>query len=118
MHQGLLLKLMLGWILLSKMIKIAPHFCDHPSDLRWLPAYVAFAYWHSFIKIYCCFTFWNHSWSGRNLKLTEIASVQDLQKDELQSIVPERPNPLRGTTGLYASDTHPTQRRNLTPKEG
>lgn len=86
------------------MVKIMPHFRAHPSDLVWLPAYLAFAYWHSFIKLYCAFTFYDASWNGRNLALTQIASVENLkQPDELRRRVPatQRPNALRGTTGLY-----------------
>lgn len=117
-HQSLLIKLMAGWILCSKMIKIAPHFFDHPSDLAWLPTYIAFAYWHSFVKLYCGLTFWDHSWNGRNLKLTQVASVQDLEKEELKSIVPDRPHILRGTTGLYPPETSYPYRRISTVKEG
>lgn len=65
-HQSLLIALMVVWILASKMVKIAAHFIDHPSDIVWLPGYIAFAYWHSFIKLYCLLTFYDHSWNGRN----------------------------------------------------
>lgn len=101
-HQSLLFNTLLVWILASKLVKIAPHFRAHPSDLVWLPAYLVFAYYHSFIKLYCAFTFWDHSWNGRNLKLTQMASVENLkQPDELRRRVPARPHALRGTTGLY-----------------
>ncbi|ROV90924.1 hypothetical protein VMCG_09965 [Cytospora schulzeri] len=98
-HQTLLLTLMVLWILGSKMVKIAPHFWDHPSDLVWLPGYLAFAYWHSFIKFYCGLTFWDHAWNGRNLAMTEMASVKNMTKENLQAVT--RPRMLRGTTGLY-----------------
>lgn len=91
---------MVTWILFSKMVKITPHFVDHPSDLVWLPGYLVFAYAHSFIKLYCGLTFWNDEWTGRNLGLTEMASVNNLEKEELQEIA--RPQVLRGTTGLYS----------------
>ncbi|ROW06370.1 hypothetical protein VPNG_07527 [Cytospora leucostoma] len=98
-RQALLLTLMVMWILGSKIIKIAPHFWDHPSDLVWLPGYLAFAYWHSLVKLYCGLTFWDHSWNGRNLALTEMASVKSLEKEKLQQVA--RPKMLRGITGLY-----------------
>lgn len=101
-HQSILLAALLVWILASKLVKIAPHFCARPADLVWLPAYVLFAYAHSFIKLYCALTFYNHSWNGRNLALTQMASVENVkQPDELRRRVPARPHALRGTTGLF-----------------
>lgn len=102
---------MIGWIIFTKMIKIAPHFCDHPSDLVWLPTYFLFAYWHSFVKMYCAVTFWNHSWNGRNLKMTQVASVQDISKTDLKRVVSDRPGVLRGTTGLYPLQPNAVGRR-------
>lgn len=81
------------------MVKIAPHFWDHPSDLVWLPGYLAFAYWHSLVKFYCGLTFWDHAWNGRNLALAEMASVGNLEKEKFRNMA--RPMMLRGTTGLY-----------------
>lgn len=100
-HRSLLFWIMIGWIIFTKMIKITPHFCDHPSDLVWLPTYFLWVYWYSFVKSYCAVTFWNHGWNGRNLEVTQTASAQDIGKDELKCLVPARPDILRGTTGLY-----------------
>jgi hypothetical protein len=33
-----------------------------------IPAYPMFAYWHSLLKIFTAFTFWDLAWSGRKLK--------------------------------------------------
>lgn len=84
-HQSLLLALMVAWILISKIVKIAAHFVRHPSDIVWLPAYFAFAYFHSFIKVYCLFTFFDHNWSGRNL--ANLDSVMDREKLKLKLVV-------------------------------
>lgn len=84
-HQSLLWGLMVAWILFSKMVKIAPHFVNHPSDIVWLPGYLAFAYFHSFIKLYCLFTFFDHSWNGRNLD--GLDSVMDREKAKLKLVV-------------------------------
>lgn len=80
-RKAALVALMAAWILGTKMVKILPHFVDHPSDVVWLPGYLAFAYWHSFIKVYCLFTFYDHSWSGRNL--ADLDSVMDKEKAKL-----------------------------------
>lgn len=55
-------------IVLSKLIKLGPYFCRHPSDLIYLPGYFVFAYFHSFIKLYAGLTFWVTTWGGRDLE--------------------------------------------------
>lgn len=60
--------LMASWIFETKLVKIAPHLWEHPGDWILLPGYVVFAYAHLLIKLYCALTFWDHSWSGRNLE--------------------------------------------------
>lgn len=110
-HQQNLIITMLVWIFVSKMVKIAPHFFDHPFDLFWLPAYLAFAYWHSFVKLYCALTFWNHSWSGRDLTTLTKASVNNIDKEDLMKIIPARPDMPRGITGLYSDDSTPLRNK-------
>lgn len=64
---GFVTGVLVAWILASKLVKIAPHFWEHPGDLVLLPGHFVFAYAHSLIKLYCGLTFWNHSWSDRDL---------------------------------------------------
>jgi hypothetical protein len=56
-----------AWIFVSKMVKLIPHFLRHPFDILMIPAYILFAYAHSFIKLYALLTFWKITWGGRNL---------------------------------------------------
>jgi hypothetical protein len=58
---------LLVWILASKLVKLTPYFFRQPKDLIFLPGYYAFAYFHSLIKLYALLTFWNVTWSGREL---------------------------------------------------
>jgi hypothetical protein len=58
---------LVSWILFTKLTKIFPYFRDHPQDIWLFPAYLAFAYFHSLIKLWALLTFWNCSWSGRRL---------------------------------------------------
>ncbi|KAH6884510.1 glycosyltransferase like family 2-domain-containing protein [Thelonectria olida] len=51
----------------SKMVKIIPHFMRHPRDMGLVFYQIAFAYVHSFIKLWALLTFWDCDWSGRNL---------------------------------------------------
>lgn len=58
---------LLVWILISKLMKLIPYFVRHPKDLVFLPVYYVFGYFHSLIKFYALFTFWDVTWSGREL---------------------------------------------------
>ena len=59
------LKCMGAWIFASKLVKPYPHFRRNPVDLLFLPGYIFFGYYHSLLKLYALFTFWNCAWSGR-----------------------------------------------------
>lgn len=66
MHQIGVLPLYI-WIILSKLVKLTPYFLRHPRDLKFLPAYYVFAYSHSLIQLFALLTFWDPTWSGRDL---------------------------------------------------
>lgn len=54
----------------SKLVKTIPWFWAYPTDFLLyfvIPAYPLFAYWHSLLKIWTAFTFWDLAWSGRKL---------------------------------------------------
>jgi hypothetical protein len=61
------LVLLLLWIVATKTVKILPNLYRHPADLALLGFQIAFAYVHSFYKLWALVTFWNCSWSGRKL---------------------------------------------------
>ena len=67
----LLLLCFAGWIYLTKLVKLLPYFLRHPTDFLLfffpIPAYPLFIYGHSLLKLWAGFTFWDHSWTGRNL---------------------------------------------------
>ncbi|KAK7996756.1 ThiF family protein [Apiospora arundinis] len=58
---------LVAWILLTKTVKLLPWLWRYPADMVFLPAYVAFAYYHSWIKLHAMLTFWNIEWAGRDL---------------------------------------------------
>jgi hypothetical protein len=74
--------LMAAWIVLSKMIKLIPHFRRNPADLLLIPVYLAFAYLHSLMKLWALFTFWNIQWSGRNLAAVNAGADNDNESDD------------------------------------
>lgn len=52
----------------TKLVKLVGYFRQHPLDfVLFFPAYLIFIYFHSLLKLYAFFTFWDHSWTGRNL---------------------------------------------------
>lgn len=53
------------WIFLSKLVKPFSYFWRRPQDLIYLPGYLLFGYFHSFIKLYAMFTFWVTAWGSR-----------------------------------------------------
>ena len=50
------------WILQSKSIKLVPHFIRNPGDIAYFPIYVAFAYFHSILKLWALLTIHNSDW--------------------------------------------------------
>ena len=70
-NQMLLLLCFGGWVYLTKLVKLIPYFWRYPTDFFLfffpIPAYPLFAYGHSILKLWAGITFWNHSWTGRNL---------------------------------------------------
>lgn len=60
------------WILSTKLVKVGPYYLRHPQDIILFPVELLFAYFHSLIKLYALLTFYDCSWSGRNLNMAVI----------------------------------------------
>ncbi len=71
------LAVLVGWMLLTKTVKVFDYFRRHPRDIPLFPFYVAFAYFHSFIKLWALLTFWDCTWSGRSLELIKVDGSED-----------------------------------------
>ncbi len=57
-------------IFCGKLIKPWPHFRRNPRDLRYLPGYILFGYFHSLVKLWALLTFWNITWGSRPLNMS------------------------------------------------
>lgn len=55
------------WLLFTKVVRLVPHILRHPSDLVWLPALIAFAYYHSLLNVYAMCTLTQTAWGGKDL---------------------------------------------------
>ena len=55
------------WILFTKLVKLTPHLCRHPEDLKFLLVSIIFSYLHGFINIYALFTLHVTAWGSQDL---------------------------------------------------
>ncbi|KAL6712674.1 hypothetical protein ACN47E_000551 [Coniothyrium glycines] len=72
-QQTMLLCTLILCIWLTKLVKTLSWFWAYPADFFLyfvIPAYPMFAYYHSCLKIWTAFTFWDLAWSGRKLPKT------------------------------------------------
>ncbi len=69
-HQASLIAGLILFIWTTKLVKSLPWFWAYPMDFFLyfvIPACPLFVYWHSLLKLYTAFTFWDLAWSGRKL---------------------------------------------------
>jgi hypothetical protein len=97
-HNSTAMYILCAWIFASKMVKLIPHFIRCPFDILMIPAYILFAYAHSFIKLYALFTFWKITWGGRNLN-----ALADDEDDGIPYIADPMPEP-EAQEGLYSNN--------------
>ncbi|KAK0732388.1 hypothetical protein B0T21DRAFT_412567 [Apiosordaria backusii] len=55
------------WIIFVKFVKVFEYYKRHPRDFWTFIPYLFFAYFHSLLKLWALFTFYDHAWTGRNL---------------------------------------------------
>ncbi|KAH8651041.1 hypothetical protein BX600DRAFT_501858 [Xylariales sp. PMI_506] len=68
---------LVAWMLLTKMVKVAPYFYRNPRHIVFFPLYIFFGYWHSCLKLVSLLTFWDASWSGRTAEELAGESVKE-----------------------------------------
>ncbi|KAG1446487.1 hypothetical protein G6F56_009553 [Rhizopus delemar] len=62
------------WLLLTRFIKLVPHFVKRPLDIWVLPAWLIFNYYFAIMKIYALFTLHEVGWGTRAGVGTELAA--------------------------------------------
>ena len=90
------------WLLLTRGLKLVPHFLKRPSDIIYLPAWLLFNYYFAVMKLYALFTLHVTSWGSRNFNednnqpqymLPEKQEPQQHQsEEEIQEIEPWPPS--------------------------
>ena len=53
------------WIIISKLVKLIPHFTKFPKDVVYIPGYILFTYYYSLQKVYSLFTCYDITWKSR-----------------------------------------------------
>lgn len=94
---------LIGWIFASKLVKTIPYFLRNPLDLIYLPACIAFAYFHSLIKLYAMLTFWETNWGGRNLAAVDDNASEYTGRENTSADV--TPSPRGSGNELLSEDT-------------
>ncbi|KAI9245494.1 nucleotide-diphospho-sugar transferase [Helicostylum pulchrum] len=70
------------WLLLTRFIKLLPHFLKRPKDIWVLPAWLLFNYYFAIMKIYALFTLHEVGWGTRAGIGNELAADIGKQDDE------------------------------------
>ncbi|KAI8644336.1 nucleotide-diphospho-sugar transferase [Parasitella parasitica] len=68
------------WLLLTRFVKLIPHFVKRPQDIWVLPAWLLFNYYFAIMKLYALFTLHEVGWGTRAGVGTELAA--DIGKDD------------------------------------
>lgn len=55
------------WVFFTKILKLIPHFCQYPSDLKFIPGMIGFSYLHGFLNIYAAMTMTTTHWGSKNI---------------------------------------------------
>ncbi|EMC92914.1 glycosyltransferase family 2 protein [Baudoinia panamericana UAMH 10762] len=55
------------WVFLVKVLKLLPHFFQHPQDMIYIPASIVFSYLHGIINIYALLTLTKTHWGSQDL---------------------------------------------------
>ncbi|KAH8552595.1 nucleotide-diphospho-sugar transferase [Umbelopsis sp. PMI_123] len=71
------------WLLLTRAIKLLPHFFRRPLDIIWLPAWLVFNYYFAIMKIYALLTLHEVGWGTRAGVATGLAA--DIAKEKNDS---------------------------------
>lgn len=56
------------WVVFTKILKLLPHLCRHPSDIKFVPVAVLFSYFHGIINIWALLTLNVTHWGSQKLE--------------------------------------------------
>ncbi len=77
------------WLMLSRSIRLSPHFFSRPRHLLYIPVFVLFQYILAPIKLYCLFTLHSVEWGTRKM------NGDALEEDEIDKMKQAKPSDSR-----------------------
>lgn len=71
------------WIVFTKILKLIPHFCRHPADMKFIPLSIGFSYFHGFLNLFALCTMQVTGWGTQDLEMLQsIRAGTDDDSDE------------------------------------
>ncbi|KAI8576388.1 hypothetical protein K450DRAFT_257062 [Umbelopsis ramanniana AG] len=104
------------WLMLTRAMKLIPHFIKRPQDIIHIPAWLIFNYYFAIMKVYALFTLHEVGWGTRAGVGTTLAAdiakeseqEKDMaaaaEKDHVQINVPGAPEPPYHRDSPYRDD--------------
>ncbi|CAO3672947.1 unnamed protein product [Umbelopsis ramanniana] len=89
------------WLLLTRAVKLLPHFFKRPQDIIWVPAWLVFNYYFAVMKIYALFTLHEVGWGTRAGVATGLAA--DIAKEKNG---PKDPSDTIGSSDTFIEMSH------------
>jgi cellulose synthase/poly-beta-1,6-N-acetylglucosamine synthase-like glycosyltransferase len=91
------------WLLVTRGLKLFPHFFKRPQDVLHLPAWLLFNYYFAVMKVYALFTLHEVGWGTRAGVGTTLAA--DIEKeDEFEEVSIQDPFNEKNFVGVDMSD--------------
>lgn len=94
------------WLILSRAIRLFPHFLERPKHLIYLPMFVIFQYILAPIKIYCLFTLNVVEWGTRKMNGDPLDEPSDRPSDDdARRVSSAKDALLDGSKGISSSSS-------------
>lgn len=97
--------LFVAWILFTKNLKMIPHYCRHPADMKFIPLSILASYVHGYINVKARFTLRNTSWGSQKLEELEQpkaptnAEVVPLLQETMAEVLHQDPEEIKIDAG-------------------
>ncbi|KAK4495717.1 hypothetical protein PRZ48_012985 [Zasmidium cellare] len=87
------------WIVFTKNLKLIPHFCKYPQDMRFIPIGIGFSYLHGLMNLYAAFTMKKTHWGSQNLSSLQQSRAANERVVPLLRNSISQPNSAHGMVG-------------------
>ncbi|KAI9289582.1 nucleotide-diphospho-sugar transferase [Umbelopsis sp. AD052] len=117
------------WLMLTRAMKLIPHFIKRPQDIIHIPAWLVFNYYFAIMKLYALFTLHEVGWGTRAGVGTTLAAdiakedeqekemAAAAEKDHVEINVPGAPEPPHHRDQFYRDDDSASALNDLDVRE-